>query len=520
MSQVTGTVVLHAATVLPDVPGYVIASALAVIAGAIITFLGVTRLGWIVDFIPLPAICAFMTGSALNIACGQVPKLLGIKASVNTRNPTYLVVIDTLKALPTAQIDAAIGMTALTMLYSIRFACGYMAKKQPHRAKLYFFISTMRTAFVILLYVAISAGVNLHRKENPLFSIIGTVPRGKQFAARDISHLKSGILTVHFFFAGFQHAGAPTIDIPIIKAFVPDLPVAVIVMLIEHISISRSFGRINNYIINPSQELVAIGVTNLLGPLLGAYPATGSFSRTAIKSKAGVRTPLAGVITAVVVLLALYALTSVFFYIPNAGMAAVIIHAVIDIITPLPVVIQFWRVAPLDVFIFIAGVFVAVFATIEDGVYVTICISFAVVIVRMFLSKGRFIGLARIRTYKAPSAGSSRNSSLDDKGQAAEVSDHEMALRTGFLPLNHEDGTNPDIDVVSPYPGIFIYRFAEGFNYPNAGRYLNDLAAAIFRETRRTDPGTVGKIGVSCASKKQHRGRRSLCCPAYLRNFY
>ena len=503
MSQVTGTVVLHAAKVLPDVPGYVIASALAVIAGSIITFLGVTRLGWIVDFIPLPAICAFMTGSALNIASGQVAKLLGI-SGVNTRLATYLVVIDTLKALPTAKIDAAIGMTALTMLYSIRFACGYMAKKQPSRAKVYFFISTMRTAFVILLYVAISAGVNLHRRENPLFSIIGTVPRGKQLPGRDISNLTSNILTIPFL-AGFKHAGAPTITIPIIKAFVPDLPVAVIVMLIEHISISRSFGRINNYIINPSQELVAIGVTNLLGPLLGAYPATGSFSRTAIKSKAGVRTPFAGVITAIVVLLALYALTAVFFYIPNASMAAVIIHAVCDIITPLPVVIQFWRVAPLDVFIFIAGVFVAVFATIEDGVYVTICISFAVVIVRMFLSKGRFIGLARIRTYKAPSAGSSRNSSLNEKGLAAEVSDHEMALRTGFLPLNHEDGTNPNVDVVSPYPGVFIYRFAEGFNYPNAGRYLNDLSAAIFRETRRTDPGLVGKIGVSLATEATSR---------------
>ena len=89
-----------------------------------------------------------------------------------------------------------------------------------------------------------------------------------------------------------------------IRAFANELPAAVIVMLIEHIAISKSFGRINNYVIDPSQELVAIGVTNLLGPFLGSYPATGSFSRTAIKSKAGVRTPFAGVITAIVVLLA------------------------------------------------------------------------------------------------------------------------------------------------------------------------------------------------------------------------
>ena len=64
-----------------------------------------------------------------------------------------------------------------------------------------------------------------------------------------------------------------------------------VVLLIEHISIAKSFGRINNYTINPSQEILAVGVTNVLGPFLGAYPATGSFSRTAIKARAGVRTP-------------------------------------------------------------------------------------------------------------------------------------------------------------------------------------------------------------------------------------
>jgi MFS superfamily sulfate permease-like transporter len=120
------------------------------------------------------------------------------------------------------------------------------------------------------------------------------------------------------FALGFQNAAVPQINSTIIKAFASNLPATVIVIVIEHISISKSFGRVNNYIINPSQELVAIGITNIFGPFLGAYPATGSFSRTAIKSKAGVRTPFAGVITAVIVLLAIYALPAVFFYIPSA----------------------------------------------------------------------------------------------------------------------------------------------------------------------------------------------------------
>ena len=468
MSQVTGNIVLKAHDTIPNVPGHVVASALAVITGAIILFFGLARLGWIVEFIPLPAICAFMTGSAVNIAAGQVPKLMGI-SGVNTRDATYLVIINTLKGLPKTQIDAALGLTALTMLYLIRGVCSHMAKRQPHRAKTYFFISTLRTVFVILLYTAISAAVNVSRQKNPKFSIIGTVPRG------------------------FQHAAVPEINVDIIKSFASELPAAVIVMLIEHISISKSFGRINNYIIDPSQELVAIGVTNLLGPFLGAYPATGSFSRTAIKSKAGVRTPLAGVITAVVVLLALYALTSVFFYIPNAALSAVIIHAVGDVITPPKVIFQFWRVSPLEVPIFLAGVLVTIFSTIENGIYTTICISFAVVIWRLFLSRGRLLGLARIRTIKATT-----NGKRHDSNEEAVTEEQDQSLRTGFLPLDHEDGSNPRVVVRSPYPGVFIYRFAEGFNYPNASRYLNHLTDTIFSQTRRTDPSTLGKLGVSC----------------------
>ena len=93
-----------------------------------------------------------------------------------------------------------------------------------------------------------------------------------------------------------------------------------------------AFGRLNGYVINPNQELIAIGVTNTIGSCFGAYPATGSFSRSALKSKSGVRTPAAGILTAVVVIVALYGLTSAFFWIPTAGLSAIIIHAVVNLI--------------------------------------------------------------------------------------------------------------------------------------------------------------------------------------------
>lgn len=460
MSTVTGTVVTEVIKKLPEYKNEpnVIASALAVIAGAVICFIGLIRCGWIVDFISLAAISAYMTGSALNIAVGQVPALMGITGFSN-RDATYRVVINILKHLGRTKIDAAMGLTALAMLYMIRSACNFGARKMPQRKKMFFFISTLRTSFVILLYTMISWLVNRHHRKKPIFMILGTVPRG------------------------FKNAAVPTINKPLISAFANQLPASIIVILIEHIAIAKSFGRINNYTIDPSQEMVAIGVSNLLGPFLGAYPATGSFSRTAIKAKAGVRTPLAGVITALVVLLAIYALTAVFFYIPNASLSAVIIHAVGDLITPPNTIYQFWRINPLEVIIFFAGVFVTIFASIEDGIYTTICISVAVLLFRVVKAKGRFLGRVKI------------HSVVGDHMMGSD--DPDKSTRNLFLPMNHNDGSNPEVEVESPYPGIFIYRFSEGFNYPNANHYLDQLIATVFKETRRTNPAIYPRLGVS-----------------------
>lgn len=58
--------------------GATIASTLAFICGFIVLGVGLLRLGWLVEFIPAPAVSGFMTGSAISIAAGQVPGLMGI----------------------------------------------------------------------------------------------------------------------------------------------------------------------------------------------------------------------------------------------------------------------------------------------------------------------------------------------------------------------------------------------------------------------------------------------------------
>ncbi|CAG8930602.1 unnamed protein product [Penicillium salamii] len=461
MSTLMGSILIRVQAVHPDIPGPTIASALAIICGAIVLLLGLLRLGFIVDFIPLPAITAFMTGSAINVCAGQVKTVLGEKAKFSTRGATYKIIIDTLKHLPSARMDAAMGLTALAMLYGIRAACNYGTRKQPQRARLFFFLSTLRTAFVVLFYTMISAAVNLHRRDHPAFKLLGNVPRG------------------------FKAAGVPKIDIAIIKAFVSELPAACIVLLIEHIAISKSFGRVNNYTIDPSQEFIAIGISNLLGPFLGAYPATGSFSRTAIKAKCGVRTPLAGVITAVVVLLAIYALPALFFYIPKSSLSAVIIHAVGDLVTPPSITYQFWRVAPLDAVIFLVGVIVIIFSTIETGIYVTICVSLAVLLFRLAKARGQFLGYTQVCSVVGDNALKNGESFKEDPA----------SFRRIYLPVDYQGGINPRIRIHQASPGIFIYRISDGFNYPNASHYTENLVSHIFATTRRTNPQAWGTPG-------------------------
>jgi len=464
MSTIVGNIISR---IQSDYPGEFeaeeIARTLALVAGLVLLFIGLTRLGFIVEFIPLVAIASFMTGAAISIAVGQVPTMMGLK-EVKTREATYLVFINTLKVLHKTRLDAAMGLSALAFLYLVRIFCTFMSKRQPQRRKTWFFISTLRMVFIICLYILISwlANRGIKSAKEAKFKILGDVP------------------------SGFKHIGVPRLDGSILKAVGPDIPTTVLVLVIEHVAISKSFGRINNYVINPSQELVAVGFTNIFGPFLGAYPATGSFSRTAIKSKAGVRTPLAGIFTAVIVLLALYALTGVFFYIPSSSLAALIIHAVLDLITPPKTVYQFWRTNPIEVVVFFAGVLTAIFSTIETGIYVTIGCSAALLLWQISRTTGTFLGRVTVV----------ESSPLRDSDREKKKGNPPGFTYEVYIPLDHSDGSNPMAELRSPYPGVFVYRFNGGFNYSNSSLHFDALALQIKTQTKRTKENKYEKLGV------------------------
>ncbi|KAG1838677.1 hypothetical protein C8R48DRAFT_791280 [Suillus tomentosus] len=108
-----------------------------------------------------------MTGSAINIVAGQVPALMGI-TGFSTRAATYEVIINTLKGLPRTTIDAAWGLTGLFSLYAIHINCNQLSKRYPRRARLFFFISITRNAFVVIVLTFASWLYCRHRKPPPV----------------------------------------------------------------------------------------------------------------------------------------------------------------------------------------------------------------------------------------------------------------------------------------------------------------------------------------------------------------
>jgi solute carrier family 26 (sodium-independent sulfate anion transporter), member 11 len=99
------------------------------------------------------------------------------------------------------------------------------------------------------------------------------------------------------------------------------------IAILESVAIAKAFSK--GKTVDATQEMLALGLCNLFGSFFSSMPTTGSFTRTAVNNASGVRTPLGGVFTGALVLLSLGLISSTFYYIPKATLAAVIIAAMI-----------------------------------------------------------------------------------------------------------------------------------------------------------------------------------------------
>ncbi|RIB09699.1 sulfate transporter family-domain-containing protein, partial [Gigaspora rosea] len=401
-----------------------IITTITLFAGIFSFIIGFLRIGWIFNLIPSPVISGYITASVITISIGQLPFLFGFGHDVVT-NPPYRILIDFFSLINKTKIDVAIGLISLSFLFAMKFGSSYLEKRYSKYEKLFFFIGITRYIICILVNTFISWLILRNKSEHNFpFTVVKTVPRG------------------------LKHIKVPPLESNLVFAVIKNLYIIIIISLLEHLSIAKSFGRFNDYKIDPSQEIIAVGVTNTIGCFLGAIPATGSFSRSALKARTGVLTPFAGVISGSCVLLSLYLLTPVFYYIPQAALAAVIIHAVLVLLAKPSYVKMLYNVNVLDFVIFSVSIIIAIFSTLDWSILGSWGLSILILLLRIAFPRVDVLGRLILTDY------------YDD-------SNHNP--KHIYVPKHH-----PSFSTVESLPdGILAFRIQESIIFPNAN-YIGD----------------------------------------------
>ena len=205
-------------------------------------------------------------------------------------------------------------------------------------------------------------------------------------------------------------------------------------------------------------------MTNLLGVFFSSYPTTASFSATALKAKCHVPTPLSGLFTAALIVLSLYALTGAFYYVPTAGLAAVIISSSLGLVDGSEGA-HYWNISRIEAVIWVSSVLATVFVGVQYGVSIAILASLALLLIRIAKPQGQFLGTTTLRF-------------VDEKGNES--------AREVFVPLDLGDEGILNIKTVvkPPVPWIVIYRLGESFTYPNASS-VNVSIMEYFKENAK-----------------------------------
>jgi high affinity sulfate transporter 1 len=267
--------------------GIAAVATLAMLVGVLLMLGSAIRLGFVANFISEPVLAGFKAGIGLVIVVDQLPKLLGIHIQKEGFFRDISSIVEHLPELSPATVVVAVSMVALILLLE-RF---------------------------------------VPRAPAPLVAI------GVSIAASAIFGLER---------LGVEVIGAVTGGLPVIVRpelnLVRDMWAAAagiaLMSFTESVAAARAFAIPGEPRPRPNRELLATGLANVAGGLFGAMPAGGGTTQTAVNRKAGARTQLAGVTTALTALATLSVLAPAIGLMPQAALAAVVVAYSVDLIKP------------------------------------------------------------------------------------------------------------------------------------------------------------------------------------------
>jgi SulP family sulfate permease len=311
---------------------------LALMVGTIQFLMGAFRLGFLVNFLSHPVISGFTSAAALIIGLSQLKHLLGIQ--IPRSHHVYEIIGQALEK--SAEINPyAVGVGILGILIIVGI-------KKIHKSIPAQLIAVIFGVLAVWIGGLTSYGVK----------IVGEIPGGLPA----------------FKFSGFTFEQ--------LESLLPIALTIAFVSFMESIAVAKAIqAKRKNYKVNPNQELIALGLSNVAGSFFQSYPVTGGFSRTAVNDQAGAKTGVASIISAGLVVLTLLFLTPLFYFLPNAILASVILVAVAGLID-YKEAIRLWSVDRTDFFMLIVTFATTLAFGIEQGIGVGVILSLVMLVYR------------------------------------------------------------------------------------------------------------------------------------------
>ena len=267
-------------------------------SGVLLFVMGLLKLGTLIRFIPVAVVIGFTNGIAVLIMLSQAKDFLGLK--VNNMPADFFGILRTLsEALPTLQAPAfalACGSLALIVLWQRVFST--QQGKAPAKGLRRMLQVVPGSIVALITATLIALGLNL--PVETIGSKFGGIP----------SELPSFVWP-EFSWGNLQHLTLPIMTLTLLGA-------------IESLLCARIADGLIGDRHNPNQELMAQGVANFVTPFFGGMPATGTIARTVTNVKSGGRSPVAGMVHALVLLLVVWVAAPLANHVPLATLAAIL----------------------------------------------------------------------------------------------------------------------------------------------------------------------------------------------------
>ncbi|MFT7255448.1 MAG: SulP family sulfate permease, partial [Candidatus Azotimanducaceae bacterium] len=329
-----------------------LAAKLAMLTGGILILLRIVNFGAVISFLSHAVVTGFITAAAILIIVNQIPPILGLVPASDTG--IWAVIVYTFThagALNLAALLIALG--AMLLLWFCRYHLASLLHKTPVNLRLINSLVRSAPMYAVMMSILIVWSMSLAGADG--VAVVGVIP--SQMPA-----LAEVTLSLHD-----------------IETLAPSACLMAMVIFMESTSIGAAVASKRREKIEPNQELIGLGLANLGSSIVGGFPVAGSFARTIVNFSAGAVTPMASVVTCVLVIITLIWFAPLFYYLPKAVLAAIIVMSAVQLID-LPGIKKTFSFNRIDSVTFTLTFLAVLGLGVEAGILAGIAVSFVLLI--------------------------------------------------------------------------------------------------------------------------------------------